>query len=280
MSQLSVIRLVHPDAEKISKANENITPSRDEIRSSVRSAFHRCSVCRQKPGTKGLKRCSGCLIPRYCSKECQVADWRTHKATCADGGSPTHLKLAKRLVANDSLMFEIQLYSILALDLVNNPANALDNCLCIAVDTNMPADPSAYFQAMLQGRTLTGSDASFVLHVRTMEKQPAASHCTPKIREDRESVSADLAKAGMGDWPVVILVFTSDGATILQVPYPIDPQAMGEARERRPSVIHSGLSGTVSLPMTEEGIREGLNNHIRMDKSNRFLLRTKSNINT
>ncbi|KAJ6557870.1 hypothetical protein B0H19DRAFT_1261457 [Mycena capillaripes] len=281
MSHISFVNLTHPDAEKISQKNKDVAPSRDQIRSTVRSAFQICSVCKKKSNGSGanavqLKKCTGCLITRYCSRECQVADWRTHKQTCVDGGSPTHLKLVKRLVANDSLMFSIQLFSILALDLLNNPGNALDSCLCIAVDTNMPADPSAYIQALINGGKKDPT-ASFVLHIGSLEKQPAASYCTSKTREEHKQMRAGCAAVGIGDWPVVMLVFNNDGSTILEVPYPIDPQAMGEVRERRPFVVHSGLSGTVSVPMTEESIREGLNNFILMDKSNQFLLRTKSN---
>ena len=39
-----------------------------------------CSFCGKKVG---LKRCSGCSNHvRYCSRECQLAAWPTHKAAC------------------------------------------------------------------------------------------------------------------------------------------------------------------------------------------------------
>jgi hypothetical protein len=101
-----------------------------------------------------------------------------------------------------------------------------------------------------------GPDASFILHIGSLEKKPATSHCTPKIREEQEKQRAMLAIMDRADWPAVILVFTSEGSTVLEIVYVIDPQAMGEAREQRPFVLHSGLSGTVSIPMTEENIRE------------------------
>lgn len=45
-----------------------------------------CSVCGGSPatGTTKLFMCARCLKggPRYCSQECQKADWKAHKAAC------------------------------------------------------------------------------------------------------------------------------------------------------------------------------------------------------
>jgi splicing suppressor protein 51 len=50
-----------------------------------------CSACYkpQKDPTSELKRCAQCLTARYCSRECQKKDWKSHKLTCAPpGGKP------------------------------------------------------------------------------------------------------------------------------------------------------------------------------------------------
>ena len=37
-----------------------------------------CQVC----GDVGNKKCARCLNARYCSRECQAKDWKTHKTVC------------------------------------------------------------------------------------------------------------------------------------------------------------------------------------------------------
>ena len=39
----------------------------------------RCDAC---GGERASYRCSGCRMTRYCSRECQVAHWPTHRDNC------------------------------------------------------------------------------------------------------------------------------------------------------------------------------------------------------
>ena len=40
-----------------------------------------------------MKRCSGCRWTRYCNRDCQKADWRTHRTVCCpDHALPRHQK--------------------------------------------------------------------------------------------------------------------------------------------------------------------------------------------
>jgi len=41
-----------------------------------------CSWCKTRMKLKELKICSGCNVCHYCSRECQVKSWPTHKAFC------------------------------------------------------------------------------------------------------------------------------------------------------------------------------------------------------
>ncbi|KAG0016792.1 hypothetical protein BGZ81_011032, partial [Podila clonocystis] len=46
-------------------------------------AYHGCRL----PETEGLtmhKRCARCKNARYCSRACQVADWKSHKIDCKE----------------------------------------------------------------------------------------------------------------------------------------------------------------------------------------------------
>ncbi|EIM84495.1 uncharacterized protein STEHIDRAFT_100561 [Stereum hirsutum FP-91666 SS1] len=42
----------------------------------------RCFTCRiEMPGNQ-IKRCGRCKGPQYCSEQCQLADWPSHKGSC------------------------------------------------------------------------------------------------------------------------------------------------------------------------------------------------------
>jgi hypothetical protein len=44
-----------------------------------------CVNCRRQDQ---LKLCSRCRAVKYCSKECQISDWKAHKPICRKGGPP------------------------------------------------------------------------------------------------------------------------------------------------------------------------------------------------
>ena len=46
---------------------------------------HRCILqLQEKCSGYSLKKCSGCLVARYCSKQCQMADFKQHSTICED----------------------------------------------------------------------------------------------------------------------------------------------------------------------------------------------------
>ncbi|KAK1637185.1 putative MYND domain protein [Colletotrichum phormii] len=41
-----------------------------------------CTVCKKGPPQVTLKNCAKCSTTPYCSRDCQKADWKSHKKTC------------------------------------------------------------------------------------------------------------------------------------------------------------------------------------------------------
>jgi hypothetical protein len=60
------------------------------------AAARECRACTKPVGGEGqpLLVCAGCMGVRYCSRDCQQADWRRHKKMC------------RRLPANSSTVLE------------------------------------------------------------------------------------------------------------------------------------------------------------------------------
>ena len=59
-----------------------------------------CANCndskRKDDETKGLLRCNGCKLVRYCSSDCQLIDWKNHKMICK--------RLIKAMCSDDEII--------------------------------------------------------------------------------------------------------------------------------------------------------------------------------
>lgn len=60
-------------------ADAKISEVTDEREPLLTSKVECCSSCGMRGG---LKTCKGCHTQKYCSVECQVADWKSHKSQC------------------------------------------------------------------------------------------------------------------------------------------------------------------------------------------------------
>jgi len=71
----------------------NIAQEEIAIRANVASV-NVCAFCSQGPSAqKKLRKCSGCNIMLYCSKQCQTKHWKNgHKKTCSKRGSKKNKK--------------------------------------------------------------------------------------------------------------------------------------------------------------------------------------------
>ncbi|KAJ7256357.1 hypothetical protein C8J57DRAFT_1344497 [Mycena rebaudengoi] len=272
MSHIPFFKFTHPDAKEDLKDRG---PSPEEARINSKAQLHVCSSCSGR--SEVMKECGRCHGPRYCSRDCQVADWKFHKQACTSDaiGTDLNLKLAKKLTANDYLMSFIMMHAVLSLDLLNNPANADSTYLAVTL-TTADADPMAYMRALIN-REERAPGYPIMLQVSSIEKRDMATitHIVPGVKTSLVNTKAALA-ASDADVPVVMLIFTSGGANIINHPCPIPPEILERVRIMKPFQLKSALSGLVEVPMTEQTIVEHLNNAIYMDKENRYLLRTKS----
>ncbi|KAJ7624858.1 hypothetical protein FB45DRAFT_1030978 [Roridomyces roridus] len=201
-----------------------------------------------------------------------------HKPVCRDTpGTDIGLDLAKRLIVNEYLIFQLKIYAALALDLCTTRANALDTCLVVNL-TMRDADAMAALKAMMNQQE-RDPNALKMLQVANIEKRPLELATTPDMRVFFDAARKDLAHAvsttpSLADMgPVVMFIFT-DGTNSVGFPFAIDITPMRLARERKPIPMESAMMGKYTVPMDEEHIIETLNNEIRMDKTNRFLLRS------
>lgn len=58
-------------------------PSPETVQAANDSAARlgaRCNACKKE--ASDLKFCTGCNVIKYCDKDCQKADWKSHKKTC------------------------------------------------------------------------------------------------------------------------------------------------------------------------------------------------------
>jgi len=62
--------------------NEDIKNDEKEKEESSARSSKQCKKCQKSEGEVDLLRCNGCLKTRYCSQECQNADWERHKDFC------------------------------------------------------------------------------------------------------------------------------------------------------------------------------------------------------
>jgi len=46
-----------------------------------------CNCCKKEGKRTVMKMCGGCKRVHYCSKDCQLNDWKSHKKTCKNTGS-------------------------------------------------------------------------------------------------------------------------------------------------------------------------------------------------
>jgi hypothetical protein len=75
--------MVHSRRRKGAAAPLKSEFAREQGEGAVGLHLYRCWQCKRvllKP-----LQCANCMLVAYCSKECQLAHWQTHKAWCREG---------------------------------------------------------------------------------------------------------------------------------------------------------------------------------------------------
>ncbi|RDB17073.1 hypothetical protein Hypma_001716 [Hypsizygus marmoreus] len=267
------VTFTHPDAQT---DFEHIAPTRKEVKKNLaqQKDERRCTRCGVIASeAEGLKVCGKCKFSRYCSRECQVADWSDHKKTCKvprdtdDEGERKHpdlaIKLAQHVPSNDYLLHLLQLYSILCMDLLENPSNATSNMLQITVSC-LPSDTMGYLRAMMNGQD--NSKMQVMLNFDALKSVPLSLTPAMQLELDEKKLKAKP------DDIIVALMFTNGTKNFFH-PVTLLSPALQDGRNKPPISIKSSLSDITELPLNESNLRDTMNSFVRMDKKNQMKLR-------
>ena len=75
-------KMVNPDAEGGWAHIIKHTESFDTVESFMLDMQPQCNFCKQSFEDHSMKKCARCYSVRYCSEECQLSDWPSHKPNC------------------------------------------------------------------------------------------------------------------------------------------------------------------------------------------------------
>ncbi|KAJ7351949.1 hypothetical protein DFH08DRAFT_989849 [Mycena albidolilacea] len=109
---------VHPE---IKKYHKSCSTSPKDLREARAQGKQACTVCGNLADSE-LRRCGKCKHTSYCLKECQKADWPTHKLCCSTDDSGLNMaKIAQTLNASTFLSTHLQMAFIAAFGLLRDP---------------------------------------------------------------------------------------------------------------------------------------------------------------
>ncbi|CAL1694646.1 unnamed protein product [Somion occarium] len=256
------------------------TPSRKEIKQNIKHLEYVCSGCGEEKRADQMKACGRCKIARYCSTQCQKSDWKRHKLDCvvpSEGGDvgqyrDVTLKLAARVGANEALMDNILLHSVLQLGLLRDSSLAEKYVIRVTCG-NSPADLQGYMNGLINGDG-PPEDVQVLLTCQAIDRIPL-EEAPPLVRRFEMEKRARYIQSGGRD-PFVIIYFVNEegdmGVSIHGRPV---CEAMLAYMSTKPTMeIRSAMFGTSVVPLDEKAIIQQFNNMIRMDKSNKFKLRS------
>ena len=103
----------------------------------------RCATCQAYEGlTEKFRLCQGCFMVRYCSKDCQKADWKRHKIECRASSQATRPESSDWHKVSATQRSEALKFLELQLDYLKSPANSRLNGFVQLLNQIQVPDPS------------------------------------------------------------------------------------------------------------------------------------------
>ncbi|KAJ7839436.1 hypothetical protein B0H14DRAFT_3869737 [Mycena olivaceomarginata] len=232
---------VHPDIKKYHKSYSTSTKDLREVRAQVKQA---CAVCGNlKDELRRIaQQARQCKHASYCSKECQKADWPTHKFACSAADSGVNMtKIAQTLNASSFINMQLQGVFIDAFDLLRDPR--VDRPFAARVDIGIePTDPMAFVN--IYGGGPAAEKAEGMVQVNAFTPLPDA-WITEQAAQVWHTARASATSAGLATSPVGVL--SKANALVKIFPITISPQMMNMMRNSPTFQRVSSLTGITTV---------------------------------
>ncbi|KAF9474260.1 hypothetical protein BDN70DRAFT_884996 [Pholiota conissans] len=271
---IPIITAVHPENKAYFK---EIAAPKKVIREGRSKIAVSCSQC-MKPSSNGaeLLKCSKCKIAWYCSRECQKAQWPTHKKVCKEASSSMP-KFLGSFIANPLLNHTLQVPFVLAFDLRKNPI--LDQPLIARCDVQIEPSDMTYIMSLAFGRMSPAELAKGtegMLQVKTFIPLDAEKAIDITRMEVWKNTKYPNKERGFAGNPTVLVDFHMKG-TKQTITYGlvIEDSAIERVKAGAGFAMQSAIfGGQTEVPLTTQACLDFINMHIRADKKNQLRLRT------
>ncbi|KAJ7476206.1 hypothetical protein FB451DRAFT_1246168 [Mycena latifolia] len=224
-----------------------------------------------------LFRYSKCKGVLYCSRECQMKHWPTHKKTCSLVDDSGIFALAQNFYSNPFLNTLLQACFVLHFDLLRQPQ--LDEPFLAQVAFGIePVDMADFFTLFIGNQPLE-KKIEGVVQINAFS--PLTPDEAAKITTGKKMVwrkaKEEASRTGLVAQSVGLVEFgTGDNGQCLTFPILIGGDAMDLVRASAPWKIPSGIKGEVAdVPFSIETCMEFMNLRSREDRDNKLLLRTE-----